>query len=395
MYRGGSRAAGAAGNDQRTPSSPARPFRVGSGGPTSRLRQMRVLLAALVWSLACHHPTPPAPPSPDAASALPDAAPGDAARAPRDAGTADLGAPADAGGPAPRTSLILGTSRGLREIDGDGHLLRTLTRVRASSPRWVDSDALIYLGPNAREVRRYTLEDGRDERLVSLPALDCPGARRPLALQAPDDFQVDADGTRACLNLQDRNDNAAGVAVSAELDLPRRSIRLRQAVGDQPCRKVEPGDFFTCTPPPPRHRPHGPSAPLPYDFAEGWLIKGRAKVRQLPGFDNDAAGVSPSGRWLVLALAGSEGDLLHRTLLLLDRRSAELFPVRDGQWPPPLDAAGLEKMAKGVIDPRHSLDVLGESDVRWLDLPADVLLVDRRLIRPGKSTIKVDGDVAR
>jgi hypothetical protein len=99
----------------------------------------------------------------------------------------------------------------------------------------------------------------------------------------------------------------------------------------------------------------------------------------------------------------SEGDYIHRSLVLLDRTTGELFPIRPkgGAWPAALPrpaAAVPDKPAPKLKLPvQRTVSVVGETDTRWLGTTAasELLVVDALVVRPGVASFLVDGQLAR
>jgi hypothetical protein len=136
---------------------------------------------------------------------------------------------------------------------------------------------------------------------------------------------------------------------------------------------------------------------FPFGFGESHIVfSAQEELLLVPGYD--AERISPSGRWLLLAGDESEGDYMHRKLVLLDRRTGALYPIvadREG-WPQPLASAG--GRAKSLAVPiAGTIDVVTETDVRWLGSsePTEVLVIGSLVVKPGVSAFSVSGDVAR
>ena len=105
----------------------------------------------------------------------------------------------------------------------------------------------------------------------------------------------------------------------------------------------------------------------------------------------------PSGRWSVLRGDVEEGDYIHARLLLLDRDKGELFRIAESRsWPPPLRPKGKHGLPQ-IKTPVATIDVIGESDVRWLGSSAEseLLVVDSLVVKPGHYAFSVDGEIAR
>jgi hypothetical protein len=114
----------------------------------------------------------------------------------------------------------------------------------------------------------------------------------------------------------------------------------------------------------------------------------------LEGYEEEQ--VSPSGRWLLLGGDPEEGDYMYRRLVLLDRSTGELFPVRSepGTWPSPLKASGKRKTVRTPVAQAVLLDF--EADVRWIGDSAEneLLVIHDLLVRPGERSFSVVGELA-
>jgi hypothetical protein len=123
-------------------------------------------------------------------------------------------------------------------------------------------------------------------------------------------------------------------------------------------------------------------------------------VLRVPGYDSEST--SPSGRWALLGGDVSEGDYIHRSLVLLDRTTGDLFPIRQrgGAWPPalPRPAAAPGKPAPKLKLPvPRTIEAVGETDTRWLGTTAasELLVIDKLVVRPGAASFSVNGRLAR
>jgi hypothetical protein len=323
--------------------------------------------------------------------------------------------------------IIVGSQRGLEawRRDGSGH--RLVSKGSARHPRWLDDGAVLVLRPvneddlaKGARLEKITLADGKRARVAKVPpfAYGAPdaGAAAPdadvipeipfgLALQDPSDFTVDRSGHVACLVLMDRNINMADVVVGMRIDLATGDVLRHLEVGKEtwePPAGVALGDAERCTP------KEAPAAPDPdptsfrFAFDNEQVVErtpgaAAAPRLRLPGYSAEAG--SPSGRWQVLGGDVEEGDYIHRSVVLLDRASGEVFPIRaaPGPWPAPLRPAGKKGPPRLRTPIGHTAEAVGETDLRWLGRSAasELLIVDALVVRPGGRAFSVKGEIAR
>jgi hypothetical protein len=232
----------------------------------------------------------------------------------------------------------------------------------------------------AGEIRRLSLETGDERKVAVLPRTFKTCGQKPdfpphhafpaarLDIQEDGDFVLDAGGRAACLTLMDRNANMVNVSIELRVDLSSGAVLHRVNIGGD-CAKVPP--TWPACPVQQWSPPEAPPAGL-----------------GLPANVQEES-VAPGGRWSVLAQPALEGDYIHRSLFLLDRKRKLVFPIAAGPFPGPLAPAalGLGDGGPGTVD------AVGESTVRWLD--GDALLVDELLVVPGQQGVRLEGDVAR
>jgi hypothetical protein len=149
-------------------------------------------------------------------------------------------------------------------------------------------------------------------------------------------------------------------------------------------------------------RPARAPTPSRFEFTENGILKERgqngARILRAPGYGVESGfDESPSGRWSVLRGDVEEGDYIHARLLLLDRDKGELFRIAESRsWPPPLRPKGKHGLPQ-IKTPVDTIDVVGESDVRWLGSSAEseLLVVDSLVVTPSHGAFSVDGEIAR
>ena len=265
-------------------------------------------------------------------------------------------------------------------------------------------------------LERVFLVDGSRKRIATLPRFVCklkPDAANAadpstMALQSADDFIIDVDKRRACMTLMDRNVDMVSLWLDIRIDLVTGRIQRWLAMGGESCVpstgvKVIKADETSgprCTNA--SERPSRDSTPSRFELTESGILKERgpagARILRVLGYGaNSGFDESPSGRWTVLRGDVEEGDYIHARLLLLDRNKGELFRIAESRsWPPPLLPKGKHGLPQ-IETPVDTIDVVGESDVRWLGSSAEseLLVVDSLVVKPGHFAFTVDGEIAR
>jgi hypothetical protein len=100
---------------------------------------------------------------------------------------------------------------------------------------------------------------------------------------------------------------------------------------------------------------------------------------------------SPSGRWVVVSAPTDELDeARQRRLLLLNRKTGQLFPVRLGDWPSPVLPSQLED----AEELRGKTILVGSEEPAWWTA-GNRLRVGDLLVSPGRTTLELKGDLAR
>ncbi|MET0389379.1 MAG: hypothetical protein ABW321_25620 [Polyangiales bacterium] len=322
--------------------------------------------------------------------------------------------------------LIVGSMRGLEAWQRDGSSKRVISADPALHPRWLDKHTLLVLRPeeDAYDLRRGFVErvslDGRRERGAQLPDVDCNLSEEeddvenhegalPLDVEGPDAFLVDRELGIACIDMMDRNINMANVAVDVRLDLRSGQLQSFLSVGDKQCKapphvKVgRPDADSACSTDDPNEGDDESVDDGEYAFGFDsdrhwvWRRNGTTRVKHVIISEYQLESTSPSRRWQLIGGDVEEGDYIHRSVLLLDRQTGELFSVppspRAWSTSAPLVAA------KGRLRTpvRDTADVVGESDVRWLGSTpeSELLVIDHLVIAPGRAIFDVDGEIAR
>jgi hypothetical protein len=290
-----------------------------------------------------------------------------------------------------RPTLIVAGERGVREIaiNGSeaGSEVRTITRSPGHHPRWVAARALVMLeyrghGTSVSGLRRVDLDSGRSERVARVLEFRCheneSGERRVLSLQSADDFRISGDSRFAYLQLTYRAFHGSDVVLNMRIELRNGRANLYMPEGKEECPLPGLGNEFPYVP---RKRAAQPKR------------DDNISLPGLPGFELESRGLSPSGNWALLS--GNEESAestIYRTVVLLDRRDGQLYPIRTGAWPGALGPAELPRLARGA-EP-DMLVIANESDVRWIRLgDDDGLIIDQTLFRPGHASVDLGGDL--
>jgi hypothetical protein len=313
--------------------------------------------------------------------------------------------------------VLVGSERGLEAWRVDGSARRLVSAGPALHPRWLSPAALLVLVPRSAQglgagasIERIELAGWLRTQVAELPPFACANpaahADQPpflLDLQTEDDFRLHGSDQSACLSLMDRNMNMASFVLHVRVDLHTRAVERVLAVGAEECTPPAgvgtSGELARCASAGSSAGalPASAHAPFPFGFGESHAVySAQEELLLVPGYDVES--MSPSGRWLLLAGDESEGDYMHRSLVLLDRSLGTLYPIvsERASWPEPLARADGTTRAL-VVPIRGTIDVVTETDVRWLGSSesSEVLLIDGLLVKPGVSTFSVSGSVAR
>lgn len=275
--------------------------------------------------------------------------------------------------------LFVGRQDGLWELAWTGQPRRQLASDAALGVV-VDGATLLWLaavpgakGAQTLEIRRLDPVTAQDRLIARLPTLHCPDGKTVLAWQPS--LAVAADGG-ACLYWVDVpwdpmraarvrvdddgrihswtwcGEELAQMPSACEVQVPAAAT---PAVDDEPFKaQVQNGHDTAIV-----------SRDKPNVY----------KLLQAESTAFEPERRSPSGRWQVLIGNEQWGDLLHQALLLFDRHTGRLFPVRRGPWPPALTP---EEMRRIALD----FPTAEAIDVAWL-AHSDVLLVAEDVVVPG------------
>lgn len=287
-------------------------------------------------------------------------------------------------------TLFVAGEQGVREVALDGKTLRTVSSEKVSNPRRMpDGKSLLYLVPGKPELRRMDLETGasskvatlpRSFRLCKLPANESETTFKftDLNIQSAGDFVIDKSGKAACMELMERNFNMADVIINLRVPLLGSGKAQWAASLPDGC----PGPKLAACEPA-RQTPAVPPA-APYDLDAGWLVAGKKRVIKLGRGDFKVDSVSPGGFLAVIGGNIDEGDYIHRTLYLLDRRDGTIRTIGK-------KSVVLTQKLLSTMD-AESESAVGETTIRWIN--DEVLLIDSKLVYPGKGLVELGGKVA-
>jgi hypothetical protein len=326
--------------------------------------------------------------------------------------------------------LVVGSQRGLEAWRRDGSDKRLVSAGAALSPRFLDDTSVVVVasGDAANPellagggvLERISLVDGQRQPLAKLPPFACKRPRnaddeRPdltgFGIQDPGDFIVFPEKRRACMNLMDRNINMASVWVQVFVDLDRGKVRRSLIMGKEVCVppagvKVVDSDAAggACAVSLPSEEHADRAFPFAFKGREpedefGILVRATGeRVLKIRRYYEHSEGNSPSGRWVLLRGDQEDADYIHANVVLLDRETGEVFPIREGRtWPAPLRATGKRGLPHIKIPIEETASVVGETDVRWLGDSADteLLVLGELVVNPGHSAFSVSGEIAR
>jgi hypothetical protein len=319
--------------------------------------------------------------------------------------------------------LIVGSMRGLEAWRRDGRGKRMISKSPALYPRWLDkTNVLVFRAKDETNwgaggvFERISLVDGKRTRVAKFPEFSCelpaevkedtnPLPKGLLDLEDPEKFVIDESGERACVFLVDGDENSPEVNVSVEVDFKTGKVTLWLWVGQLasclPPKGVKSGDAQKCKP---RHEPRPKSHVLEtgirFDFESEEIVEVRdsgtpAPRVRLPGYKGE--GYSPSNRWFLLGGDEPEEETTSNFVVLFDRTTGQVYPIRSGTWPAPLQARGKTPPLRIHTPVSKTREEAQYSDLRWLGLSeaSEVLVIDDLVVWPGHRAFSVGGQVAR
>lgn len=313
-------------------------------------------------------------------------------------------------------TLLVGHDSGLAEYDLDGALVRVHTETAAIRPRVLPDGTVLFLHRHQGDYALVELSTDGSERVVAAVPTgfdhdSCESIAEEsdyLSVHSDWGFRVDVEAGVACIDIADRNDNMADLQVSARIDLNTGAVDSGVAMD---MTEACPETAVACEGEVSRRdaRPE-PSA----TFAWSWDADGARLYPTEPRDGAEAIHVclpdtdmadetarefdcaseesrSRSGRFVLVSGLLSEGDYIHRQLYIVDLATGELLRLE-----PESDQFATIAAEEVMTDDYTGLDVVGESDIRWVgDGVRDRLWVDGRLLDPaGRRVTEIGGDLA-
>lgn len=284
--------------------------------------------------------------------------------------------------------LVAGRQDGLWELHWWGKPARQLTKLPVLAAVYQDPQTLVWLARAGnetaprQEIHRLDLTTRQDAKVAKVPVLHCPKVKTPLEGGPP---ELVATTAGVCLAWTDIPWDPQH-AVRVQVDPAGKITQEVWCGGDlqKMPGSCDLGEMASGTDLPAEVTPD--FAQLPYDAAvmneHATQIQHRRVSRppaahailRSPTTPFAPAQLSPSGRWRLLAGHEEQGDLLHTDLLLLDRKTGQVFALKPGPWTP-LGPAELKAYPKDFHTAEHD-------DERWLP-HSDVLLVGDLVVVPG------------
>jgi hypothetical protein len=285
--------------------------------------------------------------------------------------------------------LFAGREDGLWELHWWGKPARQLTKLPVLAVEYETPQTLVWLARTADksgprlEVHRLDLTTHKDAKVAKLPVLHCPKVKTPLEWGPP---ELVATTAGVCLAWTDIPWDPQH---SVRIDIDPAG-KLTQAVWCGGDVQTSPGACSLAEMASGTDLPAEPTpdvAKLPYEAVvmgdHATLIQHRRvgrppavnSILRSPSTPFAPVQLSPSGRWRLLVGHEEQGDLLHLDLLLLDRKTGQVFALKPGPWPGALGPAELKAYPQDFQTAEHD-------DERWLP-HSDVLLVGDLVIVPG------------
>lgn len=302
------------------------------------------------------------------------------------------------------STFLVAAEQGLLRVDERGNVIEVLSGRPALFARvMTPTDDVVFVSPSQSDVLELRLWDHRtgvDQRIAELPTAVqfCPGLVDVLRVQEYEDFAVDPAGDRVCMCLRNRNVNMLDLEAGLVVDLATRNVEARLTFVSQEVAGACPqtpmqdaciardlcnvGDDV-----------HTSTLPPGFSVREGLLRSPTGALVARFGHDDFLESTfSPDGRFSVVSGAVVGGDYIWRSLLLLDRQSGQLQPIRVGPWPEALSHSELGNRELLAND-RLTYRAAGESLVQWLD--PEHLVVDQLLVTVGEHIAELPGLVAQ
>jgi hypothetical protein len=333
-------------------------------------------------------------------------------------------ASAPASAPAEEPPLVVANSEGVHLLTARGQLVRTLTKTSAEKPRFMaGKKEVLFLHHDVSviELRTINLTSGKEALLTKLPRIPessffkneggDPALDSFMALNVYSDDALVVGPAAVCVRLTDGGSNMEAAAANLRVDLKTKKVKVLELGCAEPtCRRSFPS-YLDCDAGPAAPTPAA-AAPAPKEYP--YFVKdaqlmmrvangapkriANLKSASQMGWD-ESGGASASQRYVTLqGNMEQESDSLVRRVLLLDRQTGSIYPLREatkvGQslpWPTPLSRAQLAKI--GELDAIDTMLVGADQTFRTMNA-GDELLVAPLLIVPGKAIIYLGGDLA-
>ena len=293
------------------------------------------------------------------------------------------------------SGIFIATDRGVEEIDETGAILRRVSPTPSRRPRLLGDGSMMFMAAGFGELRQVNL-DGTRERPLALigqeAAQSCdltfPQPWDPARFLYSDDAMiVDRSKRVVCLHLTDGTEGEKQASVWLRVELAKHGRGTVSLV----CGTDPPEEDFLCQPRPASGASGKPKGDHRVD--DGKLLAAGKPVpnRSLKTGSLESLAGSSSGRWALVGASVKRGKYRIRRVLVLDRQSGDLFPVRAGAWPKPLSDKQWRALDKGKDITAEAAQL---SDVRAL-AKDDLLVVDSFLIAPGRQIVDTGGHIAK
>lgn len=297
-------------------------------------------------------------------------------------------------------TYVITNDKGLHEVDGQGHVLRTITRRPAPQARLIPktNQALAYRAED-RNVVAIDLKTGEERVVVQARTPEFyifeDAGIETLQLHCSGAIHLLSKGTKACIRLDADPEGKSIPIVDIEVDLRRKTAQARERDSDDgrksPCGRL--GDPFANDP-----------ILKSLDGTAGAHLG----PQQQPAYREHST--SPSGRWTLFWQFTSPPRAMNfeevtRALYLRDNSTGgyHIVPLPGEPWPPVMshdDMKLREDPNAGYwtselhvrVNTPKALDVTGTEPPLWMG-QTDKLVVNSVLIEPGVRTVDLGGRI--
>lgn len=278
---------------------------------------------------------------------------------------------------------------GVKELTLDGAEVRSLSQTPGRSPRWLPGhEAIVFLGTRggrSRDLRRIEVATGDERRLARLPlALPCPraayevdddddwGGVPELDVTNEDELYIADDGKHVCLVLADHEADLR--TLQRALSVKSHGGRLRTAwlISDDTC--------------------DAPEEPALAECERSYDVDDDDEDQDALPFAGYVESRSPDGKWALVRVASTLGDVVHAQYVLYADARGKAYPLSleaRARWPkpvtPPPEADDYD-LVEGLPE------IAGSPAMHWVG-PRH-LIARRTLFIAGKRAIVLDGDAA-